>query len=79
MRALLQLLTIASLLLFQEGCNPVSTGRLDIYEGILPETPVESTKYQLAPKITMNNGLQLPSAGIGTYSLHGNTCFNSVI
>jgi hypothetical protein len=34
MRALLQLLTIASLLLFQEGCNPVSTGRLDIYEGI---------------------------------------------
>lgn len=78
MRALLQLLTIASLLLFQEGCNPVSTGRLDIDEGILPETPVESTKYQLAPKITMNNGLQLPSAGIGTYSLHGNTCFNSV-
>ena len=37
-----------------------------------------TTKYQLAPKITMNNGLQLPSAGIGTYSLHGNTCFNSV-
>lgn len=26
----------------------------------------------------MNNGLQLPAAGIGTYSLHGNTCFNSV-
>lgn len=26
----------------------------------------------------MNNGLKLPSAGIGTYSLHGQTCFNSV-
>ena len=26
----------------------------------------------------MNNGLTLPTAGIGTYSLHGQTCFNSV-
>ena len=26
----------------------------------------------------MNNGLTLPTAGLGTYSLHGETCFNSV-
>ena len=26
----------------------------------------------------MNNGLELPAAGIGTYSLHGETCFNAV-
>ena len=78
MRALLQLFTLASLLLIQAGCNTDSTDRVAITEESLPETPTESTTSQLAPTITMNNGLQLPSAGIGTYSLHGNTCFNSV-
>ena len=78
MRALLQLFTLASLLLIQAGCNTDSTDRVDFTEENLPETPTESTTSQLAPKITMNNGLQLPFAGIGTYSLHGNTCFNSV-
>lgn len=78
MKALLQLLTFASLLFFQVGCNTDSTDRVSITEESLRETPVGSTKSKLAPKITMNNGLQLPAAGIGTYSLHGNTCFNSV-
>ena len=78
MRALLQLLTFASPLLFQVGCNTVSADRVAIAEENPPETPTESTTSQLAPTITMNNGLQLPAAGIGTYSLHGNTCFNSV-
>ena len=78
MRALLQLFTLASLLLIQAGCNTDSTDRVAFTEENLPETPTESTTSQLAPTITMNNGLQLPAAGIGTYSLHGNTCFNSV-
>ena len=78
MRALLQLFTLASLLLIQAGCSTDSTDRVAFTEENLPETPTESTKSKLAPKITMNNGLQLPAAGIGTYSLHGNTCFNSV-
>ena len=32
----------------------------------------------LAPTIMLNNGLRMPAFGIGTYSLHGETCFNSV-
>ena len=32
----------------------------------------------LAPTIMLNNGLQMSAFGIGTYSLHNETCFNSV-
>lgn len=44
----------------------------------VPSEPDKGGQQHLAPVITMNNGLKLPSAGIGTYSLHGETCFNSV-
>ena len=40
------------------------------------ESQDPSTK--LAPTVVMNNGILLPGAGIGTYSLHGATCVNSV-
>lgn len=32
----------------------------------------------LAPTVMLNNGMTLPTLGIGTYSLHGDVCFNSV-
>lgn len=35
-------------------------------------------EQHLAPTLMLNNGLQMPVFGIGTYSLKGNTCFNSV-
>lgn len=31
-----------------------------------------------APTMTLNNGYQIPMLGLGTYSLHGDTCVNAV-
>lgn len=31
-----------------------------------------------APTVTLNNGYEMPVLGIGTYSLHGETCVNAV-
>lgn len=36
------------------------------------------TTTHLAPTVMLNNGMTLPTLGIGTYSLHGDVCFNSV-
>lgn len=36
------------------------------------------TTTLLAPTVMLNNGMTLPTLGIGTYSLHDNVCFNSV-
>ncbi len=32
----------------------------------------------VSPTIRLNNGMELPVVGIGTYSLHGDTCINAV-
>lgn len=32
-----------------------------------------------APTVKLNSGFEMPIAGIGTYSLHGETCVNSII
>lgn len=37
----------------------------------------DTTNY-LAPMVMLNNGMTLPTLGIGTYSLHDDVCFNSV-
>lgn len=42
------------------------------------EFDLESGKNQHAPTVTLNSGYQMPIAGIGTYSLNGDTCVNSV-
>lgn len=39
---------------------------------------LESGKNQHAPTVTLNSGYQMPIAGIGTYSLKGDTCVNSI-
>lgn len=36
------------------------------------------TATHLAPTVMLNNGMTLPTLSIGTYSLHGDVCFNSV-
>lgn len=41
-------------------------------------TPSEQTSIHLAPKVMLNNGMQLSTLGIGTYSLKKDVCFNSV-
>ena len=38
----------------------------------------DNNEQHLAPTIMLNNGLWMPAFGIGTYSLHNETCFNSV-
>ena len=38
----------------------------------------DENKQHLAPTIMLNNGLRMSAFGIGTYSLHNETCFNSV-
>lgn len=36
------------------------------------------TTTNLAPTVMLNNGMSMSTLGIGTYSLHGDVCFNSV-
>ena len=75
------LIIIAAGLFLQTGCNGSDQSRTtDLSEDVPPDmsAPAPSGQQHLAPVITMNNGIKLPSAGIGTYSLHGETCFNSV-
>ncbi|MCM1167942.1 MAG: aldo/keto reductase, partial [Ruminococcus sp.] len=38
-----------------------------------------SGKNGNAPTVKFNSGYEMPIAGIGTYSLHGDTCVNSII
>ena len=38
----------------------------------------DKNEQHLAPTIMLNNGLRMAAFGIGTYSLHNETCFNSV-
>ena len=68
-------------LLSQTGCS--GSGQLP--GKVIPEfssgeqaQPPQNLSNKLAPTLVMNNGLTLPTAGIGTYSLHGEICFNSV-
>ena len=75
------LIIIAAGLFLQTGCNGSDQSRTtDLSEDVTPDmsAPAPSGQQHLAPVITMNNGIKLPSAGIGTYSLHGETCFYSV-
>lgn len=75
------LLILAAGLFLQAGCSGSSlSGEVVVPEEVKPDSPapVQSEQKHLAPVITMNNGLTLPTAGLGTYSLHGETCFNSV-
>lgn len=75
------LIIIAAGLFLQTGCNGSNLSRTtEVSEDVPPDMsdPAPSGQHHLAPVITMNNGIKLPSAGIGTYSLHGETCFNSV-
>ena len=39
---------------------------------------LKSGKNGEAPVITLNSGYEMPVVGLGTYSLHGNTCTNAV-
>ena len=39
---------------------------------------LKSGKNGKAPVITLNSGYEMPVVGLGTYSLHGNTCTNAV-
>lgn len=39
---------------------------------------LKSGENQNAPEVTLNSSYQMPVAGIGTYSLKGDTCINSV-
>lgn len=39
---------------------------------------LESGENGKAPKVTLNSGYEMPILGLGTYSLHGDTCKNSV-
>lgn len=41
-------------------------------------TPDDTVSGHLAPTIMLNNGMSLPMLGLGTYSLQGDVCFNSV-
>jgi diketogulonate reductase-like aldo/keto reductase len=36
------------------------------------------SNLNLAPTIKLNNGIEMPVLGIGTYSLHDDTCINSI-
>ncbi len=40
---------------------------------------LESGENGRAPTVTLNSGYEMPVLGIGTYSLHGETCVNSVL
>ena len=81
MKRPLLLFVLLSGLLSQTGCaGSEQLSGLDDQDNssieLNPSSQNPSTK--LAPTLVMNNGLTLPTAGIGTYSLHGQACFNSV-
>lgn len=46
--------------------------------GTVKDFNLKSGKNGQAPKIKLNSGYEIPVAGIGTYSLHNDTCVNAV-
>ena len=77
MRGYIPIILLLSGLLWHSGCDASDNSSV---EEILGDNPIsqQDTSQRTAPKIIMNNGLELPSAGMGTYSLHGDICYNSV-
>ena len=74
-------LILMSGLSFQAGCagSEQSSSQIIHEDNSIEEAASpQNSSAKLAPTLIMNNGLTLPTAGIGTYSLHGQTCFNSV-
>ena len=81
MKRPLLLFVLLSGLLSQTGCagSEQLSGLDDQENSSIEQNPSsQNPSTILAPTLVMNNGLTLPTAGIGTYSLHGQTCFNSV-
>ena len=81
MKRPLLLFVLLSGLLSQTGCagSEQLSGLDDQENSSIEQNPSsQNPSTKLAPTLVMNNGLTLPTAGIGTYSLHGQTCFNSV-
>ena len=81
MKRPLLLFVLLSGLLSQTGCagSERISGLDDQENSSIEQNPSsQNPSTKLAPTLVMNNGLTLPTAGIGTYSLHGQTCFNSV-
>ena len=39
---------------------------------------LESVENGRAPTVTLNDGNKMPILGLGTYSLHGDECKNSI-
>ena len=81
MKRPLLLFVLLSGLLSQTGCagSERLSGLDDQENSSIEQNPSsQNPSTKLAPTLVMNNGLTLPTAGIGTYSLHGQTCFNSV-
>ena len=52
------------------------TEQIDV--AMIDSITFDMNQQHLAPTIMLNNGLKMSAFGIGTYSLHNETCFNSV-
>lgn len=81
MRKFLTYLMFLSTLFTHAQCMKVHLN--DGWTEEIPVNQIDSITFSdstthLAPTVPMNNGLQLPVLGLGTYSLQGDVCFNSV-
>lgn len=45
----------------------------------VPNFDLEKGKNGKAPTVRLNSGYEMPILGIGTFQLHGDTCYNSVL
>lgn len=75
---------LAIMLVILTGCNINNIPKEKVQNINETETEVvnmktdSERKLDLAPTITLNNGIDMPVLGIGTYSLHDDTCINSI-
>ena len=81
LRALSSLALMAAALLANGQCMRVHyddgwTEQIDVSR--VDSITINKNEQHLAPTIMLHNGLKMPAFGIGTYSLHDTTCFNSV-
>lgn len=81
-RKFLYILLMSSL--FEANAQSMKVHFNDGWSEVFQVNTIDSVTFSntkninLAPTVMLNNGMFLPTLGIGTYSLHDDVCFNSV-
>ena len=70
--------TLVSSALWKEGYRLNTLADKEDISKWIDSLGIDFQKYETAPRVMLNSGYAMPSLGLGTYSLSGETCIDSI-